>query len=85
MSCQCTQLEHHLLTPVPCAQIFQHQSSLFPPETLFYILLDDDMVPYDVVATRLSFWPPFLRACGAIILALWLGSAKWVLREVCVY
>ena len=36
-------------------QIFENQCNLFPPETFFHILLDDNMVTNDVIAELLSF------------------------------
>ena len=35
-------------------QIFENQGNLFPPETLFHVLLDDDMITNDVVTKHLS-------------------------------
>ena len=60
---------------------------LAPPETLFYILLNDDMITNDVVTKHLCFDPllttflPCLWSHHSCSLA---GSAKWVLGEMSV-
>ena len=58
---------------------------LAPPETLFYILLNDDMITDNVVTKHFSFdsllttFLPCLRSHHSCSLA---GSAKWVLGEI---
>ena len=60
---------------------------LAPPETLFYIFLNDDMIANDVVTKHLGFdsllttFLPCLRSHHSCSLA---SSAKWVLGEMSV-
>jgi hypothetical protein len=67
--------------------IFQHQCNLFPFETLFYILFDDNVITDDVVTERLGF-NPFLTT---FLPSLWghhscplARPAKCFFGEMCV-
>ena len=97
VSCQCTQLEHLLLTQwndsnhpycfvhllfdldrhtcIGCANLSTPMpatcSPLKPSSTFFLMITWSPMMWSPNTLVSILVWPPFLRACGAIILACW--------------
>ena len=66
-------------------QIFENQCNLLPPETLFYIFLDDDMISNDMVTKHFclnALLAPLVPGMGCHHSSTLTNSAKGVLGEM---
>ena len=66
-------------------QIFENQCNLLPPETLFYILFDDDMISNDMVTKHFcldALLAPLVPGMGCHHSSTLTNSAKGVLGKM---
>ena len=66
-------------------QIFENQCNLLPPETLFYVFLDDDMISNDMVTKHFclnALLAPLVPGMGCHHSSTLTNSAKGVLGEM---